>query len=242
VKEGREWNGAVEPRLVLRAVCPPEPGECRVLDGAPEPIGPALERALADPSGTAHTPAGHHSTPTRALRDHRGQGIAGVAGDLLSSGEEVLLVCADAPRRRAGLERVLGGLCRTERPAPLNAVSWPVLNARPELAGPFRHLVAVDPPPTSAGETLLAEAPANLTQGAFAHLAWGAPEADFALAAARAELDLEPSAIYRASRRALAQAERYLTSQGAASGAPGSAPEEARTAFSSVTAAPEAAA
>jgi len=191
--EAREWNGAVEPRLVLKAVCPAEPGECRVLDGPQEALGPALERAFSQrPQRSDHPPATSDPAPTRALRDRRGQGIAGVAGALLSSGEEVLLVCADASRRRAGLEKALGGLCRASRPAPLSAVSWPALYAAPDLARPFPHLVAVDPPPTVAGERLLAEAPSG-HDGALAHLAWGAPEADFALAAARAELDLEPA-------------------------------------------------
>jgi len=63
--------------------------------------------------------------------------------------------------------------------------------------------VAVDPPLTAAGERLLAEAPSG-HDGALAHLAWGAPEADFALAAARAELDPEPAlrSLYRDLRGA----------------------------------------
>jgi single-stranded-DNA-specific exonuclease len=202
--EAREWNGAVEPRLVLKAVCPAEPGQCRVLDGPQEALGPALERALAERrAGSDDVRAHFTSGPTRALRDHRGQGIAGVAGALLSSGEEVLLVCADASRRRAGLEKALGGLCRASRPAPLSAVSWPALHAAPDLARPFPHLVAVDPPPTATGEVLLAEAPSE-HDGALAHLAWGAPEAGFTLAAARAELDLEATLrlLYRELRGA----------------------------------------
>src|SRR5205823_3629113 len=51
--ELNEWNGAVEPRLVLRALCPTEPRECRPVV-ASLPFAEAFEREL----GTAQEPAG----------------------------------------------------------------------------------------------------------------------------------------------------------------------------------------
>jgi hypothetical protein len=74
-------------------------------------------------------------------------------------------------------------------------VSWATLAARPELARDFEHIVALDPPPGGMSDPLL-----NLTPRA--HLAWGPAEAEFAIAAYRAALDLRPqlTALYRALR------------------------------------------
>jgi single-stranded-DNA-specific exonuclease len=182
--ELNRWNGAVEPRVVLRALCPVERGDCQVV-GESADFWAQLE--------AGHDPwAGlEPGLPTRELRDRRGQGFAGVAGDLVTSGEPTLVVCADVARRRAALEQVLG-----TRVAPL--ASWASLATGPALAEPFAHVVALDPPPTAAGEALLAALPG---QG-FAHFAWGEPERAFALALAQAELDLRPplTALYRVLR------------------------------------------
>ena len=94
--ELNEWNGVVEPRLILRALCPTEPGECRPVAREFE-FMEAVERELdAEPPAPAP-----QAVVARDVRDRRGEGFAGVAGDLLSSGEAVALVCADTARRRA---------------------------------------------------------------------------------------------------------------------------------------------
>ena len=74
-------------------------------------------------------------------------------------------------------------------------ISWGTLAAKPHLADGFQHLVALDPPPGGASDPLL-----NVTPSA--HLAWGPAEAEFAIAAYRATLDLRPqlTALYRALR------------------------------------------
>jgi hypothetical protein len=125
------------------------------------------------------------------VEDRRREGFAGVAGDLFSSGEPALVAVADVPRRRAGLEAVVAGLSN----GPMAVVSWPALAARPELASGFGHLVALDPPPGAMADPLLNATPR-------AHLAWGPAEADFALSAYRAALDLRPQLtdVYRALR------------------------------------------
>ncbi len=193
--ERREWRGVVEPRLVLRAVCPPRPGRCRVL----EPAGglfAAIERELgADPrSWWAGETVG--AADRRGLRDRRGQGFAGVVGELLAAGVRPLLVCADTSRRQAGLERLVAGLADGACGAgglpeggELAITSWDSLAAEPDLGAGFDHLVAVDPPPGPAGERLLAMAGATGGAG-LAHLAWGPAEEAFALVVAEAELDL----------------------------------------------------
>jgi single-stranded-DNA-specific exonuclease len=184
--ELNRWNGTVEPRVVLRALCAVEPGE-------PELVGPErdfwtdFEAGLSDDPEPTRLP----SAAVRQVLDRRGEGFAGVTGQLVSSGEPVLIVCADIARRREGLGRVLG-----ERVPAL--VSWASLAADPSAASAFTHVVALDPGLTEAGEELLAALPGT----GFAHLAWDEPEVAFVLALAQAELDLRPPliAVYRALR------------------------------------------
>ena len=172
------------------------------------PAGHALAPPLAGaepaaaPAGHALAGAGPVVAPRRTLApatlvpqtprtvlDRRGEGIAGVAGDLLSSGERVLVVCADVSRRRAGLERLLGGLA-ARAPAPAALVSWCALAHEPALARDFDHLLAVDPPDRVADEHLLARAPAP-PAGGWAHRAWADPERAFALRMAEARWHVE---------------------------------------------------
>jgi single-stranded-DNA-specific exonuclease len=87
--ELNEWNGAVEPRLVLRDAVAPRP----------EPVE-QLEGGLFPPEGRA---------PDGRDLDRRGLGVAGTLGMLASSGERVLALCADAPRWAAALAPRLGG-------------------------------------------------------------------------------------------------------------------------------------
>jgi single-stranded-DNA-specific exonuclease len=198
--ERNRWNGMVEPRVILRALCPTEPGELRAL-GEDTPFWDELAALLAAPAGeAARAPEG--AAPPAApppgvvfsggiVEDRRGEGLAGVAGDLFSSGESVLVAVADVPRRRAGLEAVVAGLSH----GPMPVTSWGALAAHPALADGFDHLVALDPPPGGIADPLLRSTPRG-------HLAWGPAEAEFAISAWRAELDLRPQLIetYRAIR------------------------------------------
>ena len=193
--ELNEWNGAVESRLVLRALSPTQPGESED-PAARTPFWETFARALDAP---LEPPA--PGPPVRAVRDRRGEGFAGVCGDLVSSGEPVLVLCADGPRRRAALERVVAGLRRAvdpDRPASLAVVSWDDLEAEPALAVPFAHVVALDPPTRPDAADWLA----GLGDGGFVHLAWGPAEERFALAVAERMLDPrdELVALYRALR------------------------------------------
>ena len=240
--ELNEWNGTVEPRLVLRSLCPTQRGDCRPV-GAELPFWAAFEAefreaalrggAAASDGGTAAGEGGASPAPggfapapdsfaerpataiaaARTLRDRRGEGFAGIAGDLLSSGEPVAIVCADVERRRRGLEEVVAGIAGAvgdecaECPA---LVSWDVLAADPGVVREFTHLIALDPPASPAERDLLAAAPSP--PGGFAHLAWGAAEAEFALGIARRDLHLRPAvaAVYRELRDAGPCAGRQL--------------------------------
>jgi single-stranded-DNA-specific exonuclease len=190
--ERNRWNGMVEPRVILRALCPTEAGQLDVR-GEDTPFWDELGVLLAAPAAAP----GDQGTASGIVEDRRGEGFAGVAGDLFSSGETVLVAVADVPRRRAGLEAVVAGLSD----GPMPVTSWGALAAHAELAEGFDHLVALDPPPGGIGDPLLRTVPR-------AHLAWGPAEAEFALTAWRAELDLRPqlTEIYRALRELPADA------------------------------------
>lgn len=204
--ERNEWNGAVEARLVLGALKTTQAGSCELLEAEPPFWPAALAELDADLSATHHSAALPETAPdlrSRQVLDRRGQGIAGIAGDLVSSGECTLVVCADVSRRRDGLDAVVGGLGASLSGQPSRApavVGWHALTADPHLASGFEHLLALDPPPHPAGIGLLAAAPG----GGYAHLAWGPPEAAFALGVAQTELDLRPALadVYRGLRAA----------------------------------------
>ncbi|HEY1276647.1 MAG TPA: single-stranded-DNA-specific exonuclease RecJ [Thermoleophilaceae bacterium] len=177
--ERNRWNGMVEPRVVLRACCPTSPGELHVL-GEDEPFWTRLRAELerdpeAQPPGPDLGPAPH---------DRRGEGFAGVAGDLLTSGDSVLVAVADVPRRRAALESLVAGLA----PQGLHVASWTAIAGEPALAASHDHLLALDPPPAGAADPLLRSGPA-------AHMAWGPAEVEFARAVARAEYELRPALV-----------------------------------------------
>jgi hypothetical protein len=150
------------------------------------------------------------------VRDRRGEGFAGVAGDLLSSGESVLVVCADVSRRRDGLESLVAGISARVRTADgspcegLAIASWDELETDPELAAPYEHVIALDPPALPAGEALLAQG------SGFAHLAWGQAEVEFALQVAKCNYDMRDDlvALYR-SLRAGVELKQALRGEGA---------------------------
>ena len=193
--EPNRWNGAVEPRVVLRALCRPRPGRLTEL-GEDEPFWPrALREFGTDPSG-AEPPgaAAVHGAALESRRrpvDRRGEGFAGVTVDLLTSGERVVVAVASVARRRGSLTELVAGAA----PDALPIVSWGLLAHRPELVAGFDELVAVDPPPAAGGDRLLALGPRP-------HLAWGPGEIEFALQVWAAELDLRPALTdaYRALR------------------------------------------
>jgi single-stranded-DNA-specific exonuclease len=260
-----EWMGVVEPRLVLRALCPGEPAELPVVGdedfwgafhdeltapleppaaepgGSHAPAAAPLERPAAEPAGS-HAPAaaplerpaaeparvyaparaaeappageparvyasieaaaGFHAEPARAVCDRRGRGFAATAADLIAAGESVLVVCAEAARRRAAVEDVVAGVepCAG---AALAIASWDALLRDRALATPFAHLVALDPPRSREEGAALERAPCASGRG-FAHLAWAAADVAFARAIAAHDLDLrtELAALYRELRAA----------------------------------------
>jgi single-stranded-DNA-specific exonuclease len=113
--------------------------------------------------------------------------MAGLIGDLVASGEEVLVVTAHAPHRASALHGRVGGFALT---------SWHALHDDPGLAAPFAHVVALDPPARPALE--------HLPGQGWTHLAWGEPELGFATRIHQWDYALRAplAAVYRALREA----------------------------------------
>jgi single-stranded-DNA-specific exonuclease len=227
--EANEWNGTIEPRLILKAVCPPDRGDCEVigerdlwteleaeLAGDPAAWVPVerfvvrhdIDNELTAPDPFAAARSGPVSAAARAAMqarpviDRRGHGISAVCGELLAAGESVLAVCADARRRAAGLGELVAGLALAD--AGFAAISWPDFVVDPSRAAGFRHIVLVDPPPVAELVDTAARAPAS----GGVYLGWGAAETGFAQTVLEAELDLRPqlAALYRILRESIAGA------------------------------------
>jgi single-stranded-DNA-specific exonuclease len=187
--ERNRWNGMVEPRVLLRTLSPTRPGELGVL-GEEGTFWERLRRAFERDGAPAETTQIRDGLAPEPI-DRRREGFAGVAGDLFTSGEAVLVAVADVPRRREGLEAIVAGLARESMPV----ASWGAVAADPPLAAGFDHLLALDPPPGGRTDPLLLAGPCS-------HLAWGPGEAEFALLVWRSELDLRPALVdaFRALR------------------------------------------
>ncbi len=174
------WNGAVEPRLVLghARACTPDPIE--VLGEPDDYLKAALEASDIDP-----LPA--PAAGARTVLDRRGHSPLAVLRDAVAAGGGVLAVCADAPRRHAGLHSRTGGFA---------LISYHALARDPGIAERFVQLVALDPPAGSDGRAALD------LGGGFTHLAWGAPELRFAQQMHELEYGLRASlvALYRSLR------------------------------------------
>ena len=185
--ELNEYNGSVEPRLVLRDARPSAPAPITLV-GEP---GDYLAAAFAELDRPLHEIALKPGDLTGApVRDRRDGGIAGTIAALVASGEPVLVVAADAAVRRRHLQPILGGFALCSHDA---------LERDPGLAlaagrdGRPAHVVMLDPP---AGPLR--------TYGRMTHLAWGQPELGFAEQIHEREYALRASltATYRALRAA----------------------------------------
>jgi single-stranded-DNA-specific exonuclease len=202
------WNGAEQPRIVVRELHPldaPATGaESRPCgDGCPAPEGEwwerlerEMKRVTAGQPGAlldVRAPDG----PRREQVDRRGGAAVASLAELISSGESVLAICADAGRRaklasaaadpsRFGAAKPRIACCRcgavslelalptsADTGAALVLVDWTVVAQRPEAPREFQHVVAIDPAPSEALESLAwADSPSH----GFLHLAWGPPE------------------------------------------------------------------
>jgi single-stranded-DNA-specific exonuclease len=176
--EVNRWNGSVEPRLVLRELYPRE----QVAGGAADLEAAWWDRfeaeLKADPG--ASPPAGPEVAGERRTLTPASSPAAVIA-ELVSCGEEaVLAVVADAERRAA---LASDGVVLADPVA---------LEAEPELACRFGHVVLVDPPAFRHLERL---AGLPCAEAGFLHAAWGEPERRFALAMLDRQLARRPAVV-----------------------------------------------
>lgn len=169
--EVNHWNGAVEPRVVLREVYPlevdadalsPHPCDCEEAEWWAR-----FEAELARDLTERASPQGREGGAPRKVVRSAGSSPTATIAELVSSGAGVLAVTADASRRAAlangatGLARFNGGAalvachrCGADAVAGLVAradsglalVDYAALAMAPDLAASFEHVVLVDAP------------------------------------------------------------------------------------------------
>ncbi|HEX4008793.1 MAG TPA: single-stranded-DNA-specific exonuclease RecJ [Solirubrobacteraceae bacterium] len=188
--ERNAWNGAVEPRLVLRHAQPCTPAAIAVLAGGADYLAGVLAEVDAPLAGADAPPVGGDATspgPVRTVVDRRGHSPLAVLVDAVASAEAVLAVCADVPRRLGGLGDRVGGF---------TLASYGQLEREPGCALEFGHVVVLDPPAGKSAERALRAGHGIL------QLAWGEPELRFAQQVHDAEYGLRTSliALYRELR------------------------------------------
>jgi single-stranded-DNA-specific exonuclease len=233
------WNGAEQPRVVVRELYPldgtdadPEDRPCG--EGCPAPEAEWWERLEQEMDRVASGQPGAlldvraPDGPRREQVDRRGGAAVASLAELISSGESVLAICADAARRArlasaaadprrfgAALPRIaccrcgsdsLDAALRASESAGLVLVDWSVIARRPEEPRDFRHVVVIDPAPSEALEGL---AWADADPHGFLHLAWGPAELEFSerLLGSEWELRAAIADIWRALAEAGGEAE-----------------------------------
>ena len=195
--ERNEWNGAVEPRLLLRHATVSRPEPIRVLGEPPaEPgawLAACLEevdalRARRDPAAVAPpSPAAYG-----LIADRRGEGGLALLHDLVAGGAEVLALCADVPRRLEGLAARAGGFALCSHAA---------LERDPALGEGFDHVVVLDPPASRLQDARM-RAAGRADGSSWTHLTWGDAELRFAQQIHESEYGIRAALVplYRALR------------------------------------------
>jgi single-stranded-DNA-specific exonuclease len=161
--EVNRWNGAVEPQVVLRELYP------RDSAGSTLEVGEWWGRFETELARDPERPPEARDTeveahPRRVVTSTNAP--AAVAGELASSGESVLAVCADAALR-AGIAR-----------EGLRLADYPQVERSPDLCRDFTHVVMVDPPAFAHLEPTLSGA---AEEGGYLHRVWAEAEWRFAL-------------------------------------------------------------
>ncbi len=208
--ERNVWNGAVEPRLVLRHAwcCVPEPIavlgvsegyvgsafeeldiELEALAGActPGSAGPGIAGPFTAGPGIAGPSTAGAGIAGRHRLDRRGESPLAVLHDARAAGGPVLAVCAEVSRRLEGMRSRAGGF---------TLASYHELHRQPEILERFPQVVALDPPARPEDAALLE------LGGGFTHRVWGEAELRFAQQMNELEYGLRASlaSLYRALR------------------------------------------
>jgi single-stranded-DNA-specific exonuclease len=189
--ERNVWNGVVEPRLVLQHSSPCPLGEIQVFGEPDDYLGGVLDELYRP--GVEDELAEHDQIEvwdeTRTVIDRRGESQLAVLSDARAAADHmgVLAVCADIPRRLAGLRERTGGFA---------LISHDALADEPELVESFSHIVVLDPPTCASADAIIRAG------GGYTHLAWGQAELRFAQQMHEQEYELRASlvALYRSLR------------------------------------------
>jgi single-stranded-DNA-specific exonuclease len=223
--ELNEWQGAVEPRLLLRKLLPAV-AEAPTLIGEAMPgtaawheavLATATSAAVRLPVLAAGGVAEMHRGGETRPPSHDRSTIDGLAARLSTRGPDRERGRGVRDRRGTGLAGTIGALVFTgesvlvvcaDAPARTRQLtgrlggyaicSWDALERDPALADGYHHLVALDPPMHPDQEALLlAGDPSQI-----AHLAWGEPELRYCRDVLDRDLALRPSltGTYRALR------------------------------------------
>jgi single-stranded-DNA-specific exonuclease len=219
--ELNEWNGAVAPRVVLGELYRDE--ATSPADGGPaypdaEEWGRRFDAEREAP--LTRWPPQCDADQERQVVDRRGDsGVAAVAA-LASCREPVLVVCADALRRRELVERAAAPARFCDGPLAIASgrmadeavrrriarvldagcgvalADWSALERTGVRSAVFPHVVLVDPPPFDHLQRAAASGHGYL------HLAWGEPEIALALRVHEEEWPRRPglAALYRVMR------------------------------------------
>ena len=230
------WNGAEQPRVVVRELYPldgtdDDAGLRPCGEGCPSPDAEWWERleheaervGAGRPGALLDVRAPDDSRRERV--DRRGGAAVASLAELISSGESVLAICADAARRarlasaaadprRFGASQPRIACCRcgstsldsalrASEGAGLALIDWTVAARRPDAVRGFRHVVVIDPAPSEALESLAQAG------GGYLHLAWGPAEVQLTerLLAREWELRAAIAEIWRALAEAGGEAE-----------------------------------
>lgn len=216
--EINSWNGTVEPRLVLQGIRPlegsePQKGSCESCERSA--TGDGWWQLLLE--GFGDEDAGLVEHPRKAERrevvDVRGRGPLGAICELVSTGENVAVVCADVSRRRSVIGReldasrfgaearlfaskrcgvsILGEFAaQIEDGHTVAFLDYEVLPGLYGSLGSFEHVVLLDPPFLRMQAEALRDSGGRDLRRGFVHLVWGPAEVDFAEKVAAQELGL----------------------------------------------------
>ncbi|HEY6760297.1 MAG TPA: single-stranded-DNA-specific exonuclease RecJ [Baekduia sp.] len=225
--ELNEYQGTVEPRLLLRKLLPAA-SEAPQLVGEPAPGTEAWRDAVltaATARSLVAVGAGGFAQGALALAvDPAPRRASAASAPTLASAAARALASAPAPghrtlrdRRGTGLAGTIAALVHTGEPVLVVAAdgparaqqlagrlggfaitSWDALAAEPGLAAGYHHLVALDPPAHPDHEVVVtAGEPSQMT-----HLAWGEPELRYSRDVLDRDTVLRPALVsaYRALR------------------------------------------
>ena len=203
--EINRYNGAVEPRLVLRHAQPA--GRRRSASSASRSRGGAARRVVADldddgfarPPGSRTTCAAPPTASARR-RPARSATCAAAASPVCSAtSSPAARPCSPSRPTPSTARRAL-----RDRVGGFDVTTWAALAADPGLAAAYPHVVAVDPPARAAWQALAGSLPGE----GWVHFAWGEAERELAARVLTWELDLRAplAEAYRALRAAAAAA------------------------------------